>query len=76
MSTTPAATSQTHAVRIGDFELSFIVRVWWCSGEPGGWRWSAIAEDDMTDWISGRYKMATAERALEAAVAHLTAIFS
>ena len=68
-------TSQVHAVGIGDFDLAFIVRLWWCSGTPGGWMWAAIAEDDMTGWFRGEGLFPDDRDALAAAIAHLTAIF-
>ncbi len=74
--TAPTTTSQQHSVLIGEFELSFLVRVWWCSGEPSGWLWAAKGEDDMTGWISGHHLETKAEHALEAAVATLTRRFA
>ncbi len=75
MSTT-LPTNQVYDVGIGDFELAFMIRLWYCSGTPDGWMWAAIAEDNMSGWFHGGRLLATDTAALNAAVAHLTAIFN
>jgi hypothetical protein len=69
----PATTTITRYARIGDFELSF-----WIDLEPfeDGWLWSAIGEDDMTDWFHGDELFASAGDAEGNAIAFLTPLFS
>ena len=76
MTSTPAETIQTHYIGIGDFALSFMIRLSYCPGHPGGWRWAAIAEDNMTGWFHGEGLAPTEDDAIDAAEAHLTSIFT
>lgn len=77
--TTTMPTSTVHHVTIGELELAFVVRVWWMSGEPGGWTWTARAEDHderLTGLQCGQGLWATPTAALEMAVAALERRFA